>query len=169
MNNVTLIGMPSVGKSTVGVVLAKLTGRRFIDTDLLLQEKYGSLLPDMIAARGVSGFITAENELLAQLVVENAVIATGGSAVYGDAGMRHLREISKIVYLTTELAVLENRLGAFAARGVVSLGAHTVAELYAERAPLYEKYADVTVTESGIEQTARSIAERTAEYQRSKN
>lgn len=162
MNNVTLIGMPSVGKSTVGVVLAKLTGRRFIDTDLLLQEKYGLLLPDIIAARGAQGFIAAETELLAQLSVENAVIATGGSAVYGDAGMRHLQDISKIVYLTADIAVLQKRLGAFSARGVVSLGAQTVAELYAERAPLYEKYAAVLVSESGIEQTARRIAELTA-------
>lgn len=161
MKNVTLIGMPSAGKSTVGVVLAKLTGRRFIDTDLLLQEQYGGRLPELIRRLGVEGFIAAESALLAGLFADNSVIATGGSAVYGEAGMRQLREISTVVYLSARPELLEKRLGAFDRRGVVTLGARTVAELYAERAPLYERYADVTVPDEGIEQTARRIAQLT--------
>lgn len=87
------------GKSTVGVVLAKITGRRFIDTDLLIQEKYGALLPDIIARMGTDGFIRAESGVLESLAAENAVIATGGSAVYGAAGMARLKDISVVAYL----------------------------------------------------------------------
>ena len=161
MNNVTLIGMPSAGKSTVGVVLAKITGRRFIDTDLLIQEKYGALLPDIIARMGTDGFIRAESGVLESLAAENAVIATGGSAVYGAAGMARLKDISVVAYLRVPLSALTARLSDFGRRGVVTLGADSVESLLKERAPLYEKYADVVVDETGIEDTARRIADLT--------
>ena len=157
MNNVTLIGMPSAGKSTVGVVLAKITGRRFIDTDLLIQEKYGALLPDIIARMGTDGFIRAESGVLESLAAENAVIATGGSAVYG----ARLKDISVVAYLRVPLSALTARLSDFGRRGVVTLGADSVESLLKERAPLYEKYADVVVDETGIEDTARRIADLT--------
>ena len=162
MKNVTLIGMPSAGQSTVGVVLAKFTGRRFIDTDLIIQEEYGELLPAIIKRLGTEGFIKAESAALARLDTDNSVIATGGSAVYGEEGMRRLKQISDVVYLRVDPANLASRLGDFQSRGVVTLGARTLDELMAERAPLYEKYADLTVDEAGIEQTARAIAALTA-------
>lgn len=148
MKNVTLIGMPSVGKSTVGVVLAKLTGRKFIDTDLVLQER-GERLPVIIQRLGTEKFIELESQTLASLDVENSVIATGGSAVYGESGMKRLKDISVVVYLRAPVSELKKRLGDFSQRGVVSLGANSVDELYAERAPLYESYADVVIDETG--------------------
>lgn len=141
--------MPSVGKSTAGVVLAKRSGRTFIDTDLLLQQAYGCLLPALIERLGTRGFLDAENRLLAELNAGNAVIATGGSAVYAEDGMRRLKALSAVVYLQAPPEILESRLGQFSTRGVVTLGARTVAELYDERQPLYRKWADMTVPACG--------------------
>ena len=145
MNNIALIGMPSAGKSTVGVVLAKIIGKKFIDTDLLLQES-GKTLPQLIAELGVQKFIELENKTISALSCENTVIATGGSAVYGEDAMRKIKQIATVVYLRAPESELEKRMESFNARGVVTLGAKTVTELCAERAPLYEKYADIVVT-----------------------
>ena len=148
MKNVTLIGMPSVGKSTVGIVLAKLTGRQFIDTDLILQ-KSGEKLPSLISRLGAKRFIELESETLSKITAENSVIATGGSAVYGERGMERLKGVSTVIYLKAPVSELKRRLGDFSRRGVVTLGAKTVEELFAERAPLYERYADITIEETG--------------------
>ncbi|MBQ8881992.1 MAG: shikimate kinase [Clostridia bacterium] len=156
-NNITLIGMPGVGKSTVGVVVAKLTGREFVDTDLILQ-RGGERLPDLITRLGAKGFIDYESETISSLDFTNTVIATGGSAVYGKAGMEKLKSISTVVYLKASVTALKKRLGNFATRGVVTLGATSVDDLYEERRELYEKYADIVIREYGsLDDTIRAV------------
>ena len=160
--NVILIGMPGSGKSTVGVVLAKLLGLHFCDTDLVLQQHCGKKLQEIIRTEGDAAFFRHEEEVLSTLTCENTVIATGGSAVYSDRAMRHLKESGKCVYLKVEADEIERRLANFSDRGVVIADGMTLADLYAERRPLYEKYADLTVSAEGetVWDTARRIAEQ---------
>lgn len=147
--NITLIGMPASGKSTVGVLLAKRLGLSFVDTDILIQEQEKRLLKDIIAEEGLEGFMEVENQVNRDIQVENAVIAPGGSVVYGREAMEHLKAISTVVYLKLEYEELEKRLGNLKDRGVVLKDGMTLRDLYAERIPLYEKYADITVDEEG--------------------
>ena len=148
MKNILLIGMPSCGKSTVGVLLAKQLGYRFIDSDLLIQERTGKLLCELIAERGVEGFLSLENEVNASIEAEHAVIATGGSAIYGQRAMEHLKRNAVTVYLKIPFEALAVRLGDYTHRGVVMPAGYTLRQMYDERAALYEKYADCTVDES---------------------
>lgn len=145
--NIVLIGMPGVGKSTIGVVLAKILGYQFIDADLVIQEKTGRLLKDIIAEEGIEEFVKIENEVNASIDTKKAVIATGGSVVYGKEAMKHLSEIGTVVYLQLELSALSRRLGSLKKRGVVLKKGQTLKDLYEERIPLYEKYADIIVNE----------------------
>lgn len=145
MKNIILIGMPGVGKSTVGVVLAKKLGYRFVDSDLVIQDKYGKLLHELIEENGVEGFWKIENDVNASLEMDKSVIATGGSAIYGEEAMEHLREIGTVVYLKLPLEEIADRLGDLNARGVTLREGQTLSDLYDERVPLYEKYAHVTV------------------------
>ena len=145
MSNVILIGMPSCGKSTVGVLLAKHLGYRFIDSDLLIQEKTGKLLHEFISERGVDGFLAIENEINAAIEAEHTVISTGGSVIFGEQAMQHLRSIGRVIYLKIDYETLCARLGDYVHRGVVVREGDTLLDMYRERAPLYEKYADVTV------------------------
>ena len=145
--NIVLIGMPGVGKSTIGVVLAKILGYQFIDADLVIQEKTGRLLKDIIAEEGIEEFIKIENEVNASIDTKKAVIATGGSVIYGKEAMKHLSEIGTVVYLQLELSALSRRLGSLKKRGVVLKKGQTLKDLYEERTPLYEKYADIIVNE----------------------
>ena len=110
MKNIVLIGMPGVGKSTAGVVLAKVLGYEFIDADLIIQQQEGKLLREIIAEVGTDGFIEVENRVNSQIEVEKSVIATGGSVVYGKEAMQHLREIGTVVYLKVSYDILEKRL-----------------------------------------------------------
>lgn len=142
-DNVILIGMPGAGKSTVGVVLAKRLGYRFIDSDLVIQEQQGKLLHELISEYGVEGFWKIENDANAGLDVSKSVIATGGSAVYGKAAMEHLRKIGTVVYLQLSYEEIESRLGDLNARGVTLMPGQTLRDLYEERVPLYEQYADL--------------------------
>ncbi len=160
-NNIVLIGMPGVGKSTVGVILAKVLGYQFIDADLLIQQQEGRLLHEIIAGEGVDGFIRIENRVNASIRAEHAIIATGGSVVYGQEAMEHLREIGKILYLKVSFQKLEKRLADIRGRGVVLRKGQTLYDLYLERTPLYEKYADLCVSEDGanVEETVRKIVE----------
>ena len=146
-NNITLIGMPGSGKSTVGVVLAKRLGRRFVDSDLVIQDRHGKLLHELITEYGVEGFWQIESYVNASLDLENSIIATGGSACYEPEGMQHLREISTVVYLKLPYEEVEKRLGDLNARGVTLQPGQTLRDLYDERTPLYEKYADIVVDE----------------------
>ena len=145
MKNIILIGMPGVGKSTVGVVLAKRLGYRFVDSDLVIQDRYGKLLHELIEENGVEGFWKIENDVNASLVMDKSVIATGGSAVYGEEAMKHLREIGTVVYLKLPLQEIADRLGDLNARGVTLREGQTLESLYEERVPLYEKYAHVII------------------------
>lgn len=150
-DNITLIGMPGAGKSTLGVVLAKKLGMRFVDTDLLLQEGTGRLLSELITERGVEGFIAAENELLAGLQCEHHIIATGGSAVYSEQGMANLKRSGCVLFLDIGIDELHHRLHQdLLDRGVVVRQGSTIEDLYHERLPLYRSYADITVKTDGL-------------------
>lgn len=160
-DNIILIGMPGVGKSTIGVILAKILGYQFVDTDLVIQEQEGKLLKDIIAERGTEGFIDIENQVNSHLTAHRSIIATGGSVVYGKEAMEHLREIGTVVYLKQSLRILERRLHNIKHRGVVLKEGQTLKDLYDERTRLYKKYADITVNEYGlnIEETVEAICE----------
>lgn len=147
--NVILIGMPGAGKSTVGVVLAKKLGYRFVDSDLVIQEKYGKLLQELIAENGVEGFWEIENAVNASLELQKSVIATGGSAIYGAEAMEHLREIGTVIYLQLPYGEIAERLGDLHARGVTLKPGQTLYDLYRERIPLYERYAHLAISCSG--------------------
>ncbi len=144
-DNIVLIGMPGAGKSTVGVVLAKRLGLRFVDSDLVIQDTYGKLLHELIEEHGVEGFWKIENDVNASLDRDKSVIATGGSAVYGAEAMEHLRKIGTVVYLKLPYEEVAERLGDLNARGVTIQPGQDLLDLYQERTPLYEKYAHVTV------------------------
>ncbi len=146
-NNIILIGMPGAGKSTVGVVLAKAMGYDFIDSDLLIQAKTGKRLFEIINEKGIDGFLDVENAVNAQIQTERTVIATGGSVVYGEEAMKHLQSIGKIIYLQVSYEDLEKRLGNLLQRGVAIRSGNTLLDLYNERVPLYEKYANLVINE----------------------
>ncbi|MDD6446157.1 MAG: shikimate kinase [Lachnospiraceae bacterium] len=158
-DNIVLIGMPGVGKSTVGVILAKVLGYQFIDADLVIQQQEGRLLHEIIEKEGTEGFIQVENRVNASLSASHAIIATGGSVVYGKEAMEHLREIGTVVYLEVSFPVLEKRLADIKGRGVVLKEGQNLYDLYLERTPLYESYADIRISETGldIEQTVEQI------------
>lgn len=147
--NITLIGMPASGKSTIGVLLAKRLGYSFVDVDIVIQEKEKRLLKEIIAQEGTDGFMAVENRINAELDVDHSVIAPGGSVIYGKEAMEHLKEISTVVYLKLNYEDLKQRLGNLVDRGVVLKDGMTLLDLYEERVPYYEKYADITVDETG--------------------
>ena len=138
--NIVLIGMPGVGKSTIGVILAKVLGYSFLDAD---------------------GFIEVENRVNASIRADRAIIATGGSVVYGKEAMEHLKEIGRVVYLKVSYAILEKRLADIKGRGVVLKKGQTLETLFEERSKLYEQYADIEVSEEGldVEQTVEKLVE----------
>jgi shikimate kinase len=142
--------MPGVGKSTVGVLLAKRCGKQFVDTDLFIQAGEGESLRRLIEANGMEGFCRIECRYAQRVAVTDAVIATGGSVVYYQCAMESLAADGRIVYLQLPLAELERRLGDLNQRGVVLEPGQTLAQLYAKRTPLYEQWADVTVNLSGL-------------------
>ncbi len=159
MNNIVLIGMPGVGKSTVGVILAKELGYQFLDADLLIQKRENRLLKEIIEQEGVDGFIEIENQVNASIEADRTVVATGGSVVYGEEAMNHLKHIATVIYLRLSYEELEKRLGNLKNRGVVLREGQTLKDLYEERTKLYEKYADLIVDEEnkGIEETLQAI------------
>ena len=161
MKNIILIGMPGVGKSTIGVILAKEIGYQFVDSDLLIQKQENRLLKDIIAGEGVDGFLAIENQVNASIQVTKSVIATGGSAVYGSEAMSHLKEIGTIVYLKCSYKTLSKRLGDLKGRGVVLKKGQTLKDIFEERRVLYEKYADIIIEENekGIEETLALLLE----------
>ena len=148
-NNITLIGMPGAGKSTVGVLLAKRLGYSFVDVDIVIQEQEKRLLKEIIADEGMDGFLEVENRVNAGLNVERSVIAPGGSVIYGKEAMEHLKDIGVVVYLKLSYRALERRLGDLVDRGVALKEGMTLRDLYNERKVYYEKYADITIDEAG--------------------
>lgn len=155
-NNIVLIGMPGAGKSTLGIVLAKIVGYDFIDADLVIQNQCDKTLQKLLDACGPEGFIAVENQVLSDLKAERSVIATGGSAVYSDEAMKHLSEIGRVVYLQISYDELKSRLSDLQERGVVLKNGvgMSLHELFDERKPLYEKYAEVTVNVDDLTITA---------------
>lgn len=150
MENIILIGMPAVGKSTVGVIVAKRLGYGFLDTDLLIQEKEGKLLKDIIAEKGTEGFLEIEDRVNAGVNVKKTVVSPGGSVVYCENAMKHYKEIGTIVYLKVSFETISKRLKNAKNRGVVLRDGQTLKDLYDERTALFEKYADITVSEEGL-------------------
>ena len=148
--NVVLIGMPGAGKSTIGVILAKMMGKDFIDADLVIQKEEGMLLKDIIKRDGPDGFLAVETRVNAGLNPGNAVIATGGSVVYGAEAMAHLKSIGTVVYLRLTCENITERLGDLHARGVTIKPGWTLRDLYNERCPLYEQYADIVQDCDGL-------------------
>lgn len=161
MNNITLIGMPGAGKSTVGVVLSKILNYNFTDTDLLIQRRYGKKLYEIANEYGTEGFFDAEMQTILDASFKHTVIATGGSVIYRDETMRYLKEISTVVYIDVSLDELQKRVSNLFKRGVVAQHATTIPGIYKERCDLYEKYADIKVTTNGctLEQSALKIAD----------
>lgn len=160
MKNIVLIGMPGAGKSTVGVVLAKKLGYAFLDADLVIQEREGRLLHEIISERGVEGFWRVEEEVNESIEARRTVIATGGSAVYGKRAMLHYQQTGVVVYLALPLEDIADRLGDLDQRGVTLRKGQDLAGLYAERLPLYQKYADITVDCAAL--SIREIVEQIA-------
>ncbi len=144
--NLILTGMPSAGKSTLGVLVAKALCMDFTDTDLLLQSRLGERLQPHIDRCGIEAFLKREEETILAFTGSGSVVATGGSVVYSDAAMAHLRATGPVVYIEVPLAELEQRLGNAAARGIAMRPGQTLADLYGERRPLYERYADMTLS-----------------------
>lgn len=151
MKNIILIGMPAVGKSTVGVVLAKRLGYEFIDVDLLIQKQEKRLLKDIIADVGNEGFLAIENQVNRELEVERAIIAPGGSVVYCEEAMEHYKEIGTIIYLEIAFEEIQKRIKNAKNRGVVLAEGQSLQDIYEERCVLFEKYADYTISENGID------------------
>ena len=165
MKNIVLIGMPGAGKSTVGVVLAKKLGFSFLDSDLLIQDHEKMLLHEIIEQKGLDGFNQIENEVNASITATNSVIATGGSVIYGKEAMEHLKTIGTVIYLQLNYEELKERLGDLEERGVCIRPGMTLKDLYAERTPLYETYADLTITcdDKPIRKIVQEIVAKTSE------
>lgn len=143
--NIVLIGMPGVGKSTVGVLLAKALGRYFVDTDVYMQAIQGRSLQEMIDRNGLTWFLEAEEDYVLCLDETNAVIATGGSVVYSKTAMHYLATRGVVIHLDLPVAQIEERLRNLRTRGVVMEQGQTIRSLYAQRQPLYERYAQITI------------------------
>lgn len=159
LKNVILIGMPGVGKSTIGVILAKKLGYEFVDSDLLIQSREKRLLKEIIEDEGLDGFLEIEADVNASVDIENVVLATGGSVVYKERAMKHLKEIGTVVYLKVSYEELQKRLGNLKDRGVALKEGQTLKDLCDERCPLYEKYADIIVDEEtlGLDETLDKV------------
>ena len=165
MNNIILIGMAGSGKSSVGVILAKKLGFDFLDTDLVLQRQESRLLWQILSDDGLDGFYRAEEKALLSVTAERTVIATGGSAIYYENAMNHLKELGVVVWLKLPYEEIERRINNLATRGVAMKEGMTLRDVFDEREPLYRKYADITIecagiTEHNAEQIIRAVKER---------
>lgn len=159
--NYIFIGMPTSGKSTVGVLVAKALGYGFLDTDLVIQQREKRKLSQIIEEEGIEGFNRIENEVNASIDVDHTVIAPGGSAVYGKEAMEHFKKIGKVIYICLSYETVASRLKNAKARGVVMKEGYTLRDLYDERTPLYERYADFTIKTDGntLDETVEQVLE----------
>ncbi len=158
--NIVLIGMPGCGKSTVGVILAKTLGIGFVDTDLIIQQREQRLLQNIIDSDGIDTFLDCEAEAIKSLECENCVIATGGSVIFREEAVKHLKKSGKIFYLNVPLDEIKKRLDNISTRGVAASKDETIDDIFNERSPLYEKYADYILDLNGCsaEQTVEKIS-----------
>ena len=142
---ITLIGMPGCGKSCMGRALSGKLKMKLIDSDRLIEKRYGKKLQLLIDELGVDEFRKIEEETIASIEGDNLIVSTGGSAVYSDIAMQHMKKIGKVLYLYCGFDIVKERLGDFSKRGVVLKPGQTLEDLYNERIPLYRKYADITI------------------------
>ena len=145
MKNIVIIGMPGAGKSTMGVILAKTLGRNFIDTDIVAQETTGRLLQEIIDDEGIDAFLETEEKTILSLHIHHAVIATGGSVVFSEKAMEHLRRDGVVLYLKISFEEMVRRINNITTRGIVLVAGQSLRDMYNQRVPLYEKYADITI------------------------
>ena len=166
--NLIFIGMPAVGKSTVGIVVAKRLGMNFIDVDLLIQEQEHKLLREIIRDVGQDGFLKIENQVNASLQAENSVISPGGSVIYCEEAMKHYKKTGIIIYLKASYPAIKRRIRNPQKRGVVLKEGQSLKDLYYERVPYFEKYADITVSEDGcrIEDTIGNVLRAVKKYKK---
>lgn len=166
MSNLVLIGMPACGKSTVGVTLAKTLGMKFLDTDLLIQEREGALLQELIDTKGNDYFKKVEEYVLRSVETENTVISTGGSAVYYPEAMKHFKKNGKVIYLQVSYEEIEKRLNNITTRGITMAPGQTLRDLYDSRIKLYEMYADITIenNNANMEETVKKITQTCMSY-----
>lgn len=147
--NIVLIGMPGAGKSTIGVLLAKAINYDFLDADLVIQKQYNKKLYEIINEKGIDEFLNIEDKTISDIDVKETVIATGGSAVYGENAMKHMKENGVVVYLKLSCVEIINRISNIKTRGIAMKGGKTIFDIYNERVPLYEKYADIIIDAEG--------------------
>ncbi len=161
-SNIVLIGMPGAGKSTIGVLLAKALGKTFLDTDLLIQAKEKRLLQEIIDRHGIERFLEIEEAVIISLQVKDTVVATGGSAIYSDKAIEHLKQNGVAVYLRLTYEEIEQRIKNMASRGIVIGAGQSLHDLYRERTPKYEKNADLIIdcSENSIEESVQSVLEK---------
>ena len=166
--NLVFIGMPAVGKSTVGIVVAKRLGMGFVDTDLLIQDQEKKLLREIIAEAGLDGFLKIENQVNAGVNVRNSVISPGGSVIYCADAMEHYKKIGTVVYLKASYQTIKRRIRNPKKRGVVLREGQSLRDLYEERVPYFEKYADITVCVDGnrIEDTIKNVLDEVNNYKK---
>lgn len=145
MKNIVIIGMPGAGKSTMGVILAKTLGRNFTDTDIVAQENTGRLLQEIIDEDGTDAFLKTEEKTILSLHCHNTVIATGGSVVFSEKAMEHLKKDGVIMYLDISFEEMVRRLNNITTRGIVLVAGQSLRDMYNQRVPLYEMYADLTI------------------------
>ena len=171
MDNIILIGMPGSGKSTVGVVLAKALGLRFVDVDLLIQEREGALLQELIDRRGVERFLDLERDAILSLDCRSTVVAPGGSCVCREESIAHMRRLGTVVYLELPLEDAAGRIHNLASRGIALSPGQTLADVYHYRAPLYERCAHITVPAGGqsLAGTVEAVRNALAAYEKGAN
>ena len=168
MQNIILVGMPSCGKSTVGVILAKTMNKGFVDTDILIQQREEKTLQEIINTKGNDYFHKIEESVLLDFEDENYVVATGGSAIYFDKAMDKFKENGIIVYLKVSLETVLHRLNNITTRGVTLAKGQTLGDLYNQRIPLYEKHADIIIEDNGlsVEEEVALIIEAVKNFKR---
>lgn len=166
MKNIILIGMPGCGKTTIGNELTNAMHFKFIDTDQLIKDKYQNTLPNLIKEYGIEKFKEMENEIYMNLDVENSIISTGGSAIFSESAMNHLKELGTVIYLCLPYEDLESRLGDYSNRGIVKKDTDSLLDVYNERTPLYNKYQDITIYCEGltISEVVEEIVKKLGEY-----
>lgn len=167
MDNIILIGMPGSGKSTVGVVLAKALGLRFLDVDLLIQEREGALLQEIIDSQGVERFLDLERDAILSLNCRGTVVAPGGSCVCREESIAHMRGLGTVVYLQLSLEDVTKRIRNLSSRGIALRPGQTLADVYQYRAPLYERCAHITVPAGGqsLGETVEAVRKALAAYE----